>query len=142
MAEHLWSMFNLNFIIMKKWLQISAHLALWVFFVLNVQIVSTIYLEVKPDAPFSMHLTYVVFLELVMGLIFFYTTFLTLPWARKSTTNSFILGVILLLLVVIFAIPAMKIGIWQVMSSIVPHLFLIFLALVFRCHTVQEEIRA
>ena len=123
---------------MKKSLVISAHLALWVFFVLMVLTQSHLFLEVKPDAPFASHLTYVVFLEVVMGLIFFYTTFLTLPWAKKSTINSFILAVILILLLVVFAIPAMKIGFWQVMSSVVPHLSLIFLAILFRCMTVKK----
>jgi hypothetical protein len=125
-------MFNLNLIIMKKSLVISAHLALWVFFVLMVLTQSHLFLEVKPDAPFASHLTYVVFLEVVMGLIFFYTTFFTLPWAKKSTINSFILAVILILLLVVFAIPAVRIGFWQVMDSVVPHLALIFLGWVFR----------
>jgi len=126
-------MFNLNLIIMKKSLVISAHLALWVFFTLMVLTQSHLFLQAKPDAPFANHLTYVIFLEVVMGLIFFYTTYFTLPWAGKSTVNSFILAVILLLLLVVFAIPAMKIGFWQVMSSVVPHLSLILLAMLFRC---------
>jgi len=131
-------MFNLNLIIMKKSLVISAHLALWVFFTLMVLTQSHLFLEAKPDAPFASHLTYVIFLEVVMGLIFFYVTFFTLPWAKKSTINSFILAVILVLLLVIFAIPAVKIGIWQVMSSVVPHLSLVFLAMLFRSLTDKK----
>jgi hypothetical protein len=123
---------------MKKSLVISAHLALWVFFSLMVLTESQLFLEAKPDAPFAKHLTYLVFLEVVMGLIFFYSTYFTLPWAKRSTINSFILVVILVLLLVIFAIPAVKIGIWQVMSSVVPHLSLIFLAMLFRSLAVKE----
>lgn len=117
---------------MKKSVQISAHVALWVFFILTVLFQSKLFLEAKPDAEFGQHLSYVLFLEVVMGLVFFYTTFILFPWARKSTVNSFILGAILLLLLLIFAFPAMKIGLWQVLSSVIPHLNLIFLGWVFR----------
>ena len=39
---------------------------------------------------------------------------------------------ILLFFLVFFALPAMKFGFWQVMSSIIPHTILIFLAIIFR----------
>lgn len=124
-------MFNLNLYIMKKSVQISAHIAFWMFFILILLAQSKLFLEAKPDAYFGQHLGYVMFLEVVMGLVFFYATFLLLPWARKSTVNAFLLGVLLLLLLLCFAFPAMKIGIWQVMSSVVPHLNLILLGWVF-----------
>jgi hypothetical protein len=124
---------------MKKSLVISAHLTLWVFFALMVLTQSHLFLEAKPDVPFGDHFTYVVFLEVVMGMIFFYTTFFAFMWAKKSTINSFILAVILILLLVVFAIPALRIGFWQVMSSVVPHLSLIFLAMMFRSMAVTES---
>jgi len=117
---------------MKKSVEITAHLSLWTFFTLFVVVLCKIYLEAKSDAPFAQHLTYVVFLELIMGLIFFYTTFLAIPWASKQKRNTVILLVILVILLLVFAFPAMQSGIWQVMSSIVPHIMLILLALVFR----------
>ena len=124
---------------MKKSAIISSHLILWVIFTLMVIAQSKLFLEAKPDAPFGSHFAYVVSLEVVMGMIFFYLTFFTLPWARKNPVNSFIIGAILLLLLLLFAFPAIKIGAWQVVSSVVPHLFMIFMAFVFRCLSDSEK---
>jgi LytS/YehU family sensor histidine kinase len=93
---------------------------------------SKVYLQAKPDASFSNHLLYVIVLELIMGLIFFYTTFFGIKWVRNKKINLAILTTILLVLLVFFAIPAMKVGIWQVMSSVIPHVIVIFLAILFR----------
>jgi hypothetical protein len=116
---------------MKKSTEVLAHLFLWVAFTALVITFSNLYLQAKPAAHFSQHFAYVVFLEVIMGLIFFYTTFLAIPWARRKKQNLFVLAAILLFLLVVFAYPAARFGIWQVMSSIVPHLVLVFLALVF-----------
>ncbi len=125
---------------MKKSIEISAHIFFWIVFTLSVITLCEIYLKVKPDAPFSQHFPYVVFLELIMGLIFFYTTFFTVPWVRKQKKNLIILIAILVLLLLLFAYPAFHFGIWQVMSSLMPHIMLIFLALVFR--GFREPIKA
>jgi len=117
---------------MKRSIEILSHLFFWVLFTAFAVMLSKLYLEAKPDAPFAPHFTYVIFLEVVMGLIFFYTTFFCLPWARKNSTNLIILAAILLALVLFFAFPAMKFGIWQIMSSIIPHVLVIFLAYIFR----------
>lgn len=69
---------------MKRLTEITAHLFFWIVFTAITFMLSKIYLQAEPDAPFSQHLFYVVFLELIMGLIFFYTTFLSIPWARKK----------------------------------------------------------
>ncbi len=117
---------------MKRSVQITVHVLFWVLFAAFVIMLSKSFLEAKPDAPFAAHFTYVVTLELVMGLIFFYATFFLLPWARKNSTNTALLVAILLALTLFFAFPAMKIGMLQVMSSVIPHVFLIFLAFIFR----------
>lgn len=117
---------------MKRSVEIFAHLFFWVLFTAFAVMLSKLYLEAKPDAPFAQHFTYVIFLEVVMGLIFFYTTFFCFPWARKNTTNLVLLGAILLVLLLFFAFPAIKFGLWQVMSSIIPHVLVIFLAFIFR----------
>lgn len=117
---------------MKRSVQITVHALFWVLFAAFVIMLSKSFLEAKPDAPFAAHFTYVVTLELVMGLIFFYATFFLLPWARKNSTNTALLVAILLALTLFFAFPAMKIGMLQVMSSVIPHVFLIFLAFIFR----------
>jgi two-component system LytT family sensor kinase len=118
--------------VMKKSIEILAHIFLWVSFAVLVITYSSLFLQAKPDAPFSQHFTYVIFLEVIMGLIFFYTTFLSIPWARKKKRNRVILAGILLFLLLFFAYPATHFGFWQVMSSIIPHIIVIFLALVFR----------
>lgn len=117
---------------MKRSVEITIHVFFWVLFTAFAVLLSKLYLEAKPDAPFAAHFTYVITLEVVMGLIFFYTTFSCLPWARKSSTNTVILIVILAALTLFFAFPAMKFGVLQVMSSVIPHVFLIFLAWIFR----------
>jgi hypothetical protein len=117
---------------MKKSIEILAHLSLWVLFVLLVIVQCQMSLQSKPDAPFGQHLTYVIFLELIMGIIFFYTTYFGIQLARKKGNNGFILAAVLILLMIVFAWPATHYGIWQVMSSVVPHTGLIFLAVVFR----------
>jgi hypothetical protein len=118
--------------IMKKSVEFAAHLILWILFVLLVLVFSKYYFLAKPSAPAAMHLPYIVFLELVMGLIFFYTTFFGISFARKNAVNGVILAAILLVLLVVFAYPAISHGVLQVLSSIVPHLMIIFLAIVFR----------
>ena len=117
---------------MKRSIEILSHLFFWVLFTAFAVMLSKLYLEAKPDAPVASHFTYVIFLEVAMGLIFFYTTFFCIPWARKKSTNQIILGAILLFLLVFFALPAIKFGLWQVMSSIIPHILVIFLAYIFR----------
>lgn len=117
---------------MKKSLEIYVHVFFWIVFTAFVFMLSKIYLQAKPDAPLANHLFYVIFLELVMGLIFFYLTYFGIPWFRKKKINLAVLAVILLFLLMCFAYPAMRIGVWQVMSSIIPHVIVIFLAVIFR----------
>ncbi|MCU0362839.1 MAG: histidine kinase [Bacteroidales bacterium] len=117
---------------MKKSLEISAHLIFWLLFVAMTYMLSSIYLQAKPDAPFSGHFGYVIFLELVMGLIFFYITFFGYRPALKSSRNMLILVTVLVLLLIFFALPAFSHGMLQVLSSLIPHLIVIFLAIVFR----------
>jgi len=117
---------------MKKSVEIVLHVALWIFFLLMVVAVSKLFLISKPDAPFASHFGYVVFLELLMGLIFFYTTYFLLPWAGKKSLNGLVLAIILIVLLAFFALPGMKEGPWEVISSLTPHAFLIYLAYIFR----------
>jgi hypothetical protein len=126
---------------MKKSIDFLCHLCLWIIFILLVIVQCQMSLQAKPDAPFAQHLSYVVFLELVMGLIFFYTTFFGVPLARKKSNNAVILSAILILLLIVFAYPATRFGIWQVMSSVVPHIGLIFLAMVFRRVSDMEPVK-
>lgn len=125
-------MFNPKFTPMKKSIEIAAHIFFWIVFTLFVFMLSKIYLQADPGAPFSQSLYYVIFLELVMGLIFFYITFLGIPWAKKKKTRVFILSGVLLALLMLFAYPASRIGPWEVMSSVLPHCIVIFLAVIFR----------
>jgi len=117
---------------MKKSIEIAVHAFFWCVFTAFVYMLCRVYLEASPNAPFQQHLTYVIFLEVVMGLLFFYTTFFGIPWALKRTKNRIALVVILLFLLLLFAYPATRFGIWQVMSSLIPHVIVIFLAIVFR----------
>jgi hypothetical protein len=128
---------------MKKSVEIITHVSLWILFVFFVIMLCKIYLQARPNAPFAQYLSYVVLMELTMGLIFFYTTFFTIQWARKKKKNMVILATILLSLVIVFAFPATNHGFWKMMSSIVPHLMLIFLALLFRrfSDSVNQEKR-
>jgi len=117
---------------MKKLIEFSIHLFFWISFTAFAFILSKIYLQVKPDAPFSNHLFYTIFLELFMGLIFFYSIFFGLKWAKKKKTNLTILSILILFLLLFFAYPATRFGIWEIMSSIIPHIIIIFLAIIFR----------
>jgi LytS/YehU family sensor histidine kinase len=117
---------------MKKSIEISVHVFFWMAFTAFVFMLSKVYLQAKPDAPFGDHLFYVVFLELVMGLIFFYLTFFGIPWSRKKNLNLVILISVLLILLMFFAYPATQFGFWQIMSSIIPHVTVVFLAIIFR----------
>lgn len=117
---------------MKKSIEISVHLLFWIVFAAFAFMLSKIYLQAKPDAQFGNHLLYVISLEVVMGLIFFYTTFFGIRWARKSISRYLILSAVLLFLLFFFAYPAMSFGIWEVLSSIIPHVIVIFLAVIFR----------
>ena len=117
---------------MKKSIEISVHLFFWIVFAAFAFMLSKIYLQAKPDAQFGNHLLYVISLEVVMGLIFFYTTFFGIPWARKSISRYLILSAVLLFLLLFFAYPAMSFGMWEVLSSIIPHVIVIFLAIIFR----------
>ena len=117
---------------MNKSIEIVAHLFLWILFTLLVLVFSKLYFQVKPDVPAAMHLPKIVFLELAMGLIFFYTTFFGIPLARKRTSSLAIITVILLFLLVVFAYPAISHGTLQVLSSVIPHLMIILIAVVFR----------
>ena len=116
---------------MKKSIEIATHIFFWIVFTAFVYMLSRIYLQADPNAPFSQNLFYVIFLELVMGLIFFYTTFFGIPWAKKRIINLLIFSVILISLLLIFAYPATHVGIWEVVSSILPHSMIIFLAGIF-----------
>lgn len=117
---------------MKKSIEIAVHIFFWFVYTAFAFMLSKIYLQVKPDAQFGNHLFYVITLELVMGLIFFYTTFLGISWSRKKSSNLVILIVVLLVLLAFFAFPAMNIGFWETMSSLIPHVIVIFLAIIFR----------
>lgn len=117
---------------MKKSIEIAVHIFFWIVFTLFVLMLSKIYLKAEPNAPFSQNLFYVVFLELVMGLIFFYTTFFGIPWAKKKKGNLLVLSAILITLLGLFAYPATHFGLWEVISSILPHGIVIFLAGIFR----------
>ena len=117
---------------MKKSIEISVHIFFWIVFAAFAFMLSKIYLQAKPDATFGNHLLYVISLEVVMGLIFFYTTFFGIRWAHKRISRYLILSALLLFLLLFFAYPAMSFGIWQVLSSIIPHVIIIFLAVIFR----------
>ena len=73
---------------MKKSIEISVHLLFWILFTATVFILSKIYLEANPDSPFSRHLLYVIFLEVFMGVIFFYATYFCMPWALKKQSTD------------------------------------------------------
>jgi two-component system, LytTR family, sensor kinase len=118
--------------IMKKSVEIIAHIFFWLIFTAFVIILSQIYLRAKPDSALSQYFFYLVSLELIMALVIFYTTFLGIPSARKSKKNLIILTVILLFQVVFFAYPASRHGLLEILSSVIPHIIVIFLAIVFR----------
>jgi len=117
---------------MRRSAEVTAHVFFWIVFTLFVFMLSKIYLQAKPDAEFSRHLYYVVFQELVMGLILFYTTYLGIAMTRGRNRRKLVLAAILFVMLLFFAYPATRFGIWQVMSSLIPHILVIFLAVVFR----------
>ncbi len=117
---------------MKKPLEILAHIFFWLIFTAFVVIMTQIFLQAKPDPVIAQRSGYLVFVEVAMALILFYTTFFGIPPARKSTRNIIILSAILLLQLAFFAWPATRHGKWEVMSSLIPHIIVIFLAVVFR----------
>jgi uncharacterized membrane protein len=117
---------------MKKSVEIPFHALLWIIFASLTLVQAKLFLEHVPDASFASHLSYVVVLDICIGLIFFYTTWFALPWAGRTAANQTILIILLLFLLIVFAFPAMEIGILQVLSSVLPHIALIFLAIVFR----------
>ncbi len=112
---------------------IKVHTFFWVVYVAFTYLLCKLYLEANPNAPFSQHLFYVIFLELVMGLILFYTAFFGLKWSTGKKSRQVAVAGFLLFLVLFFAAPAiMRYGFWELMSSIIPHIIIIFLALIFR----------
>jgi hypothetical protein len=117
---------------MKKSIEIPFHALLWVLIATLTLIQAELFLKVSSDAAFADRLSFVIFLDIVISLIFFYSTYMAFPWVSKSKKNQLILTAILLMLLIIFALPAMNCGLWQVLSSLVPHLVLILLAIVFR----------
>jgi hypothetical protein len=117
---------------MKKSVEIIAHIFFWLIFTAFVIILSQIYLQAKPDSALSNHFAYLVSLELVMALIIFYTAFLGIPRARSSKKNLIILSSVLVFQLAFFAYPATRHGLWETLSSLVPHIIVIFLAIVFR----------
>jgi len=117
---------------MKKSVEITAHIFFWIVFTLFAVMLSKIYLQARPDALFAQHLSYVILMELLMGIILFYTTFLGIPFARKKKKYLLILIAVLLSLLLFFAFPATRIGVLEVISSLIPHILLIFIAMVFR----------
>ena len=117
---------------MKKSVEIIAHVFFWLIFTAFVIILSQIYLQARPDSTLSQHFAYLVFLELIMALILFYTTFLGIPPARRNKKILVILAAILLFMLAFFAFPATRHGLWETLSSLIPHIIVIFLAVIFR----------
>lgn len=117
---------------MKKSLEIASHLFFWAVFTAFVYILCMMYLKVDPGSSLSEHLHYLVFLEVIMGLILFYITFFGIPLARKKKLNLVILIILLLSILMFFAWPATRHGKWEVLSSVVPHIIIIFLSILFR----------
>lgn len=116
---------------MKNTMKIFAHLSFWILFTMLTYALSAMYLQAVPEAPFGQHLAWVISLEVLMGLIFFYTTYFGIPFAMKSKLNQVILVAILFILLVVFAYPATRFGILQLLSSVLPHLLLIFTGFLF-----------
>jgi hypothetical protein len=117
---------------MKRSIEIPFQALMWLIYAVMLLVESKLYLEVAPNAPFGQQLGFVISLDVFYSAIFFYVTYFCLPWALKSIGNKTILGVILFVLLTLFAIPALNIGIWQVLSSVVPHFTFILLAIGFR----------
>jgi two-component system, LytTR family, sensor kinase len=127
---------------MKKSGEILIHVLFWIAFTSLTYILLLLYLQAVPEAPFGKHLGYVIFLEVVMGLIFFYLTFFGIKWAGRRLIRIGILAVILLSLLLVFTIPAMKIGFIEVLSTAVPYLILIFLAAIFRSYSDSQRLES
>jgi two-component system, LytTR family, sensor kinase len=117
---------------MIKSIEILTHVFFWIAFTALTFLLSKVYLQADPNAPFSNYLFYVIFLDLLMGLILFYLTFSGIRWACRKKARWIILSSTLLILLIFFAIPAMSVSYWSVLSSVIPHIVLIFLAVVFR----------
>lgn len=117
---------------MKKSIEIPFQAMMWLIYAVMLLVQSKLFLEVAPNAPFGQQLSLVIILDVLYSAIFFYITYFCLPWALKSKQNQTILGVILFALCTLFAIPALQIGIWQVLSSVVPHISFVLLAIGFR----------
>lgn len=118
--------------ITKRTFEIAIHLIFWVVFTALIYTQSQMYLRANPDAPFSKHLARVISFEVFMVLLFFYITYYGLSWAKRRRKNLVVLSAVLFILLLFFALPAMRIGFWEVMSSIIPHILVIFLAVIFR----------
>lgn len=117
---------------MKRSFKLAIHLIFWVIYVAFTYMLCKIYLQAQPNAPFGQHLLYVVILELFMGLLFFYITFYGIQYVSRNKFNILYLSLLLIFLLFFFAYPALQIGFWEVMSSIIPHVIVILLAVVFR----------
>ena len=117
---------------MKKSVEIIVHIFFWLIFTVFVIILSQIYLQARPDSALSQHFAYLVFLEVIMALILFYITFLGIPLARRNKKSFIILAAIILFILAFFAFPATRHGLWETLSSLIPHIIVIFLAVVFR----------
>jgi len=117
---------------MKRSVEIIVHIFFWIAFTTFVVIISQIYLQAKPDSTLSQHFSYIVLLELIMSLILFYTTFIGIPLALRNKKSMLILVVILLFILAFFAYPATRHGFLETLSSLIPHIIVIFLAAVFR----------
>ena len=117
---------------MKSSVEIIAHIFFWITFTAFVVILSQIYFQASPDSALSQHFTYLVFIELIMALILFYTTFLGINFARRNKKYLIIFVAILFFQLAFFAFPASRHGMWEVLSSLVPHIIVIFLAIIFK----------
>jgi two-component system, LytTR family, sensor kinase len=117
---------------MKKSVEILVHIFFWIAFTSLTYMLTQVYLQADPEAPFSKNLSYVISLEVIMGLLFFYITFFGIQWAGKRISRIALLLITLLSLLFFFATPALHHGTVAIMSSVIPHIVLIFLALVFR----------
>ena len=125
---------------MKRSAEILVHTFFWIAFVALTWMMTQVYLEAKPEAPFSNHLGYVIFLELIMGLLFFYLTFFGIHWADQKGGRIVLLAATLFILLLFFAWPAMRHGAIPVLSSLIPHILLIFLGLVFRKYSDAQRL--
>lgn len=117
---------------MKRSVEIISHIFFWMTFTAFVVILSQMYLRARPDSALSQHFTYLVSIELIMALLLFYTTFLGITFARRNKKKLIILVAILLFQLAFFALPASRQGIWEVLSSLIPHIIVIFLAIIFK----------